>query len=611
MNIITTIFLLGFITAQSALSFELDINIGQLNYTVDNFSQLERNTQIGYIDASRFRILTEESRFSLQENYHFEANILANSKWLFLENDIFNFSYLIDSIPGIGSIKNTELNNVQLYTDDDKIKLSADYAHFVLEEDAFKIKYLEMLCNLTDNIKDAPDMVLESCLNSSTITQPNLSDDSQRTRLEMQLGDSFIGLDIKSGNFTDDSVTFKTGSLAANFGSFIIKAKSIDLECEKKRYTKDVTGPDATRVCLKKADIKAPQLEFSDPELKLDGNVNVDKFYANGENLQFNGSIVNISYEDMSFLIKDLDANCALPDLGKNFEYTDITSGCMSQSAISLADIDLKTAEAKIKLKDLKLEVKEKIIELDSPEMTYTDKTGSLELRVLESKIQCKKVLDEKLSMASILKGCFDSSKLTIPKVELIHEKIDSNIQINKISIHNQRIEFGSPKGSYVLNGLENEYKDLRVACQLDASYDMAKNLDWQSVLSNCLHSSTFHMDYLIGVYNGDGFWRRLGSKLKNFGIKGINNLNYTSEKYKNDKFELVISPEVIGFIPLNVTIKGKINFDKEKSQIKIKIRKVKFFKIIPAKFFVELILNSFVEEDDMKVDGDELVIDL
>jgi hypothetical protein len=427
----------------------------------------------------------------------------------------------------------------------------------------------------------------------------------------MQFGDSLVGLDINDGEFTEDNVSLKTGSFAAKFGTFLVQADAINLACEKKRYNNEVTGQYATRVCLKDADIKVPELEFSDPELKLEGNINVDTFYADGENLQFNGSVVNIIYDDLSFIIKDLDANCALPDLGPAFQYMDITNGCMNRSAINLADIDLKAAESKMKLKDLKLEVKENSIELASPEMSYTDETGTLVLKVLDSKIQCKKILDEELTMASILKGCFDSSKLTIPKVELTHEKVDSNIQINKISIHNQRIEFGSPKGSYVLNGLENEYKNLRVACQLDASYDMATNLDWKSILSNCLHSSTFHMDYLIGVYNGDGFWRRLGSKLKNFGIKGINNLNYTSEKFKDDKFELIISPEVIGFIPLNVTIKGRINFDKEKSQIKIDINKVKFFKIIPAKFFVELILNSFVEMDNMEVDGDELVIDL
>jgi hypothetical protein len=118
-------------------------------------------------------------------------------------------------------------------------------------------------------------------------------------------------------------------------------------------------------------------------------------------------------------------------------------------------------------------------------------------------------------------------------------------------------------------------------------------------------------MDYLIGVYNGDGFWKRFGSKLKNFGIKGVNDVKYTSEKYNGDKFELVISPEIAGFIPINVTIKGNINFNKEKSQIRIKIKKVKFYKIIPAKFFVEYILNSFVDEDSLKIDGDEIVIDL
>jgi hypothetical protein len=601
---------LSLLFVQPVLSFELDINIEGLSYEVNEFQSLERKTQIGYINAPSFRVKTNDSRFSMQPNFRFEANIFADSEWLFLENDMFEFSYLLDSIPGLGKVKNTDLNNVKLYTDDDEINLSIDYAQFILTDDAFKLKYLEMACELTDNIQNAPDMVVESCLNHSTIKQ-NGNNDLGKTRLEMQLGDSFVGLEIKQGRITEDSLSFETGSLAARFGTFTVQADSLDLECEKSLYNKDITGEEITRTCLRDADIKAPKLIFNDPDLKLSGNVNVDKFTADGKELHFNGSVVNISYDDMSFLIKDLDAHCQLPSLRKDFQYGHISNGCMEKSAISLADIDLTTPDSKMELKDLKLEIGESTIMIDTPEMVYTDIAGSLQLKVLESKIHCKKILGEEISMASILKGCFDSSKLTIPKVELIHEKIDSNIEINKISIDNQRIEFGSPKGSYVLNGLENEYKGLLVGCQLDASYDMAKNLDWQSVLENCLHSSKFEMDYLIGVYNGEGFWKRFGSKLKNFGIKGVNDVKYTSEKYNGDKFELVISPEVAGFIPINVTIKGNINFNKEKSQIRIKIKKVKFYKIIPAKFFVEYILNSFVEEDSLKIDGDEIVIDL
>jgi hypothetical protein len=610
MNKLISSLILSTLLAQPVFGFELDINIEGLSYDVKDFTALEQKKQIGFINAPSFRVKTLDSRFSMQKNYRFEASILADSEWLYLENEMFEFSYLLNSIPALESIKNTELNNVKLYTDDDEIKLSVDYAQFVMTEDAFKLKYLEMACELSDNIKNAPDLVLESCLNGSVISQNN-NDESLKTRLEMQLGETFIGLDIKKGNISEDSLSFETGSLAANFGSFLVQAESLDLACGKQRYNKDITGEDATRKCLEDADITAPKLIFNDSDLDLSGYVNVDEFRADGKELQFNGSIVNIAYDGLSFLINDLNANCKLPDLGEAFEYSHISNGCIDKSSMKLALMDLNAVDMNIQLKDLNLNIKEKTIEIDSPEMTYSDKAGSLKLIVKDSKIQCAKILDEELSMTSILKGCFDSSKLTIPKVELVHESIDSNIEINRISIDNQRLEFGSPKGSYVLNGLENEYKGLNVGCKLDASYDMAKNLDWKSVLENCLHKSSFSMDYLIGVYNGEGFWKRFGTKLKNFGIKGINNLKFSSEDYSNDKFKLVISPEVVGIIPLNIAIKGRVNFDKEKSQIKIKIDKVKFFKIIPAKFFVEYILNSFVEEDNLTIDGDEIVIDL
>lgn len=590
--------------------FELDINISNLTYDTEDFSVLESQKHIGSISAPSFYVKTKDSNFSLQRNYKFQADILADSKWLYLANDIFDFSYALNSIPGLEKVRNTELEDVNLYTDDDEINLTIGYAQFLTDSEGIKVKHLGLTCELQENIIDAAGDVVNSCLNQSHFFQ-RTDEQTQNTRVEVEFGDSFLGLDVKDGQMSENKMSFLTGSLMANFDGFQLSAQSLDIGCEKKTLTEDAKGEDVARYCLRDANIKIPELKFKDESLKLLGHVNVDEFYSNGKKLQFSGSRVDITYEDLSFDIKNLKANCKLPSLGSSFQYSDIASGCMESSKIGLEDIDLTAEGSDVKLKDLELELTDDSIMLDSPLISYTDKESSLKLSILNSKIECKKILNQELSMSSILKGCFDSSRLTIPKVELTHDTIDTNIQINRVSIDNQRLEFGSPKGSYKLNGQENEFKNLKVGCKLDASYDMATNLEWKSILKNCLHSSSFEMDYLIGVYNGDGFFRRMGSKLKNFGIKGINDVKFTSEEYSGDNFKLVISPELIGFIPINITIKGKINFDREKTQIKIKIKKVKFYKVIPAKFFVEYILNSFVKEESLVVDGDELIINL
>lgn len=593
-----------------AAAMELNVSIENLIYAGGDFKSLERKTEIGSMNAKSFRIKTEDTRFSLQSGYQFNAQVFADSEWLYLSNEIFDFSYSLESLPFLKNIEKLDIQNVSAYTDESNFFLSSEMANAFLSEETIQLNNVFLSCGLEENIISGSKKVLESCLNKSRFSKSN-NDVNKETRIDLAFGESNAGFNLTSGIITDSNLDFTVSNLGATFGSFSLGADSINLECSKSHYTKDVTSEEIVRHCLKDANIIIPELAFSDNEMKLQGLVSIDTFLADGEKLKFKGRSVDVTYDDLSILINELDASCFLPSLDENFKFSHISEGCMTGSSFELEELGLNTSESVIEMGHTKLDVKEDRIELVSPLITLKDKVGTLRLDIIDSEISCKKVSNDEPTLESILRGCFDSSKLTIPKIKVAHADIDSNIIINKIALDKNKIAFNSPRGSYTLNGIENKFKNMKLDCDLSASYDMAKNLDWKSILSNCLHSTTFNIQSLIGVYNGDSFWRKFGNKLSTFGIKAIRHVKYSSKNKNADNFTMKISPEVLGFIPINATVKGKINFDREKEEIKIKIKNVKFYKIIPAKFLVQIILMAFFQEDNIEVDGSRITISL
>ncbi|OUR95422.1 hypothetical protein A9Q84_16445 [Halobacteriovorax marinus] len=592
-------------------AFELDINIENLDYLAPSMIELVSRKHVGSLSASRFVVKTPLANLVLKKEFRFDANILMNQEMFIFDNNMFELSYSLEAIPGVESISYSKIKNLTLFTNDSEIHLNGEFAQFNIDKDVLKFSNLELFCDLDKSLFAAPEALTESCLNSSVISSSNKEIELD-THIEYTNENSNLSFDIKDGYLTEEEMNVKTGLVVAKTGSTTFGAESIDIKCPKGHYTQDVSDLDVARICLTDANIKAPKLIFKDEERSIEGVVDIEELVANGEEMKFLASTVSIKNTDQNFVVKELSAYCKLPSLEEGFQYGDLAIGCMDISAIEFNSLVVENESTKVKLGKSKFDITEDTIRLESPRISFSDNEEVFSLDFLDSEIECKKITNEKeITLGTVLKGCFDSSKLLIPKIEIKHKDIETNISINKLSIDKQKLEFNSPRGVYSLNGLDNKYKDFRVSCELAASYDVAKDYDWQSILENCLHSSDLHLDHLVAVYNGDKFFKKFGAKLKTFGIKAINDVNFFSRNLSKDKFKLTISPKVLGFIPIHVTVNGKINFDREKSQIVIDIKKTRFYKIIPAKFLVQLVLKAFVVDERTKVEGDKIFISL
>ncbi len=682
-----TVLFMALITSLSSNAFELDVNISKLKFESENTSELENKILAGTVDAPSFLIRTPLTNLTLKKDFHFQAKLYIDNQWLYLDNDMFELTYALTALPNVYDVKESEFENIRMYTNDNLLSVDGDYGHFRLADMRLLFKNIDFTCNLADSILAAPNAIADACLNDSILSQSDKGK-KENTHVELQTDDLTTSFDINHGRIEQDQLEVDATQFYIRSKEFTVGSEALNVSCPKGKFSRDMKDTEVVAKCLEDARIKAPALLFHKNDNTMNGSVNIETLVSNGERFRFFGPQVEIELDGEKVNFEDLNAFCKLPPLDDKFDYPLIVNYCMESSFIGLNKFSMIGENKKINVEKTELKVTEERIsfqtpnisavvdgntygvkeisyqcknskvigefnsdlilsncfekssgliqeftmddqdskfimnradltvsanrlKLLSPKITYRDILSTLNIDLIDSQIECSRTKDDEMTAENILRGCFDSSKITIPKVDIKHSEIDSNIEINKISIDKQKLEFSSPKGKYILNGLDNVYKNFNLSCKLNASFDIAKNLDWESILENCLHSSKVDLKYLVAEYNGDSTFKKFGQKLKGFGIKAINKVDFDSKRHARDKFELTISPKVFSVIPINVKINGKINYKREKRQIIIDVNKTRFYRVIPAKFLVQLILKAFVADDKIIVNDDQIIINI
>ncbi|MDD0852192.1 hypothetical protein HBN50_03745 [Halobacteriovorax sp. GB3] len=670
-----------------ASAFEFNVAISKMAYENPKESEFEQKKEAGYLRAGSFRIQLPNVKFVLKPNQSLDSSIFLDDTWLYLDDQMFELSYRKEEIPGLNKVYRAELDNFTMLTNDNLLSIEGEYGQLEFDETVFLFKNMNLLCHLNESVLSKGSGVIDSCLNSSKISQYN---DKGSLYTDIEYGNEKLKTKflIESAEVTEDSFNVDTNNFFVVSDDFVVGSEKLSLSCYKEHYSKDIDPKIVVANCLKSADIQTPLIHFSAQKNKVTGAISVDDFRANGKQVLFKGPDVNIQTENNQISFSNLFAFCQLPALDEGFEYSHMANGCYDRSSIGLKSLSLSSMKGNVdidqmslnfnednfkfytpnfqanwgkstyKVKEISygchkletdkeitqdlivngclesssglinnflldseqttlsflkanLDVKKNRLSFSSPIVQVVSKENTLSLDFLNPEISCQRDRDSELSVESVLRGCFDSSKITVGSVRLSHDNIDSKIHVDKVSVDKNNLFLSSPSGKYSLNGMDNVYKKLKISCGLNASYDLAKNHDWETVLENCLHSTTFSLDSLVAKYNGDSTFRRFGNSLKNFGIKGMSDIHYDSKSHSKEKFTLEIVPKLLSVIPVSVTVKGNISYNRDQKIIDIKVNKTKFYGIIPARFLVQLILKAFVANDSMKVDGNRITIDL
>jgi len=370
----------------------------------------------------------------------------------------------------------------------------------------------------------------------------------------------------------------------------ILEASMFKTYCQKEEFSINTDSTDIIRNCLKDSYIVAPQTFLKYEPWKLEANLKTDSFSSNGKRIEYKSPQFNISRGDDKISVDNIVAFCKVPELDKNFEVEQILKeGCLKSSELTTKNLKYENSEGNAEIKESKISLNEHKLTIGSPVIKYVNKE-SLKIEAFNNNISCSRLADDNrpFDMQSVLEGCFESSEIKIDKISVTHPSIDTALDIKNISLDKNKIQLSSPRGKYIINGTKTDFQDLEFACTPNATYEIASNLDWQTLLANCIHGTKVSIKEL----SKEGFF-----------IDVLKSISYDTASKTKDNFSLDIKVKFL-FIPYSIGISGRINFVREENQILIDIDEATFMQF-PATYFVKILLNAFVSSDYLKADGD------
>lgn len=587
------------------LTYSNEVILGfKLNYF--SFDKSDETELLGEFEAKEFYSRLSSFKFKLGKIGHLKSRFYDHKKYIDLTSDFFELSFLKNDIPFYDRIKYLNFIGLGYYQGKDESHVHFNRAHVDLFDVEIFFRNISGACR---RYGSGQFEIIKSCLNDSLFTEYDSSD--ELPFVEVKGEDFYTDLELNSIRFQEKSVEVDLNNLNVKVGGTEIFAERLTLDCLKESFDSDVNGIQVVKGCLIKGNIEIPLLTISNKEKEIYGDVKVQNFASNSQYMRFKTGNLDFEYEDAKLKASSITANCKTPNLGKNFTYVDIPYSCLDESGFSLSQFHFLNSNVNIEMGEMNFALTDKKLMLVSPDISIKLKEEEFNIRVHSPKITCDKPDMKNITVDAVLRGCFNSSLIDVPRITMEHPSIDSNIEISSISVDKNMLKLMSPKGKYELNDHENKYEALNFRCDLGVSYDLASNLDWKSILKNCIHSSRIKLDSLDSNYIGDGFFKKIKDKISGLLLKSVRDVTFNSKDSSRDQFELVIYPKLLGFLPTGGKLKGRINYHEDENAIIINVDKFYFYKIIPGKDAVMFILNAFVEDDDIEVDEDVIKIKL
>lgn len=594
-----------FITLTCTYADELSTQIRYFSF-VNNLPSQSTSFFAGEFLASNFSSDTKSLRLNLNEKNPLKGSLSVENNFLKVETSFFSLDFNLDEIPFYTHIRFINLIGLSYYQTDDMAAFDLDRIHLNVYDYEVFYRNLKGKC---ERLVGQDFSFIDSCLNNSKIETLDTDKESALGRVRTE--NLSLDFTVQELSVSERQILFSTNNLDLVFKKFKFQTELLRLRCAKKIYDEQTDDKILVKDCLFSGDISMSMMKFSEEDIDLSGELSVKSFLSNQTKMTFVSDALSVNIGESHIAARMILAECKTPKLTEAFEYIDIPYSCIEESAFKMGGFTYADEDVEVSFDETSLRVDENKVALVSPLIKVSIPSENLNIAINNADIICDKLFQKDITAENVLQGCFNSSRILISRIDISHPIIDSDIKIETIMIDKNSIHLQSSRGGYEFNDLKNKYKDLDFRCGLNASYELAKNLDWKSLLKNCLHESRMKLDSLTSLYNGSGFFKKIWSKLESWGIQGVKGLDFDSIHSNKDEFVMDISPSIIGFIPTGGRVFGNINYDEEKNQIKIKVRNFKFYKIIPAKAVLMFILSAFVADESTDVNGDIITISL
>jgi hypothetical protein len=634
----------------NASVFNLKVKIDEFNFSPENYKTFERKTSIGNLNVSLLDYQTDDIDIGIGDDDNgneikdadkerLESNISIDHERLYFKIGPITFKPKTSLIPGLDNIKSAHIGNVFFETDDEVFQIKGvddsrpNYGDFEIDDYSFGFMNLGLYCGLKENIKDNSEDLALSCLNDSILTTSvQNSIDFPNAKVNFNNENLEVTANINKGGLGEDQFFLRTSDLKTETSESRFYSEQMTLTCSKVLFDKNTSFDQVFAGCLKQQSsgqssvLDAPLIKYYDKTSKLQIDVETRNFRADGETLQYNAALLKLKNEGHDANLKDINLNCPLPEIGETYSLPNLFDQCLTNSVVDFGALDYKFEDQQVNLRaGSKLILNENDYSFETPRITYR-KDDDLIVTVERFGMNCTRSGNvqsiKDVNARNIMTGCFDTSDIKLEALKFENPTIDLNVSIDKIELDKNRIEFYSPKGSYMINERKTKYEEITFNCDLDVNYDLAANLDWRSILENCIHSTKFSIDEIIkdkkkGKKNP---WWRLDKHVvglftgvikKLINLEVARKITFDSKVRSGDKFIGTIKPKFLQFGRAPIEFKGSINFNENTNQIEILLGSVRYRKIFPVKFLVMFIIEAFVPGDSIHTDGSRILIDV
>jgi hypothetical protein len=273
-----------------------------------------------------------------------------------------------------------------------------------------------------------------------------------------------------------------------------------------------------------------------------------------------------------------------------------------------LLTVDLITKN--LSLKDNALNLEAKTLDIVSDKTSFNFKN---------IKANCKKEeADDIFNMELLQERCFDSSIITIDNLKIKDSDMNMNINVKSIGFDKTSLSLNVPSATYDVEDKKSHFEDLSFKCDLDAQITHVKDLDWRSIVKNCLLNSKIELKKLDDLNKSSNPLQRIISGVSSFLLKmhATRDMEYTA---KDGNFTFSLTPKTRALlIPIKTkaVLEGQVKVMTTEDTMKVKFKISKFdFDLmafnVESKNFLFTVINLFVKADNIHVEGDEVVIDL
>lgn len=574
------------------------------------------------IEPSRFGIKTKEINY-FSKNFNFAVHNFSGfcnkGQWDFkiglktiISNCLEDSDISFDNVYVRGKDINIDfrLREEGFYFTEKHItiegELKANFSGFNLYLNDFVAKCLRTLDIYNFEYQD----IYKSCLINTQvipgqlkITHPELGKKKTPFQLETRL--NLI-------SSSPGSLSLKGQNLLVDNGANHVSIPFYNFSCQRhKTFAESLLPFNLIEGCMKDSQFQIPQIIIKNSEIDLDGRVSISDFRTTYEKHQLVGNNMSFKIKDTLYKVDNYNLNCKKELKSGNFTFDEfITGRCFERGHISLNEFSIENKFFNLKSFDSKrkgpVSSHEKGVHFDLGPNKLSFQTPFLavqtdkyQMHFSDLELFCDREKDVNGQFLTPVnpkfkEGCFKNSKLTLSEAKIFgKDKNRMELKLDAMELNKDRIQAHFPSFEYEFINKKGKtmkvlIENITAKCKIGANMELLKVLDWQTLLQNCISGAEINIA-TIKMAEGKTDYKE---KVWNLKLKTHKN------QEGQDRFDLSVKVPVLFGVKTNKAFDGKIYYEKENKNIKLRLDGGDIF----DNMILSLFAPSFTDKDGRNI---------